>query len=171
MEYLPAWKFNETAESYDVILTKYYNQDRYSGVTLVIDNYDAPPDVDSNGILVTSWHHMFDGQLNIKEIIFADTIKTAHVTSTRAMFCNCPNLERIVLPPFAFRNVTDASFMFQNCPKLREIVAPGLFLTKNTDGKYTLNEMVKKYSTRIIDNTPIARIHCPVSLNLLRRDD
>ena len=166
------WKFVETAQSYDVNLYKNYSLPKSTNGVLIIDTHNAPPMIDVKyQKRVTSWHHMFDNQPNIKEIIFMDTIKTDHVTSTRAMFCNCPNLERIVLPRFAFRNVIDASFMFQNCPKLREIVAPGLFLTKNTDGTYTLNEMVKKYSSRIIKDSPVERRSCPASLNLLHRDD
>ena len=172
MEHQQPWKFIETAENYDVNLYKNYTLPKHANGVLIIDAHNAPPMIDvKDQKCVTSWHHMFDDQPNLKEIIFTDAIKTDHVTSTRAMFRKCPNLERIVLPPFAFQNVIDASYMFQNCPKLREIVAPGLFLIKNADGTYSLNEMVKKYSSRIIKDSPVECRYCPASLNLLRRND
>lgn len=164
------WKFSETAESYDVNLYANYRLPKNLDGVLIINTKNAPPKIDEKRQkLVTSWHHMFDKQPNIKAIIFEDSVDTTHVRSTRCMFANCPNLERIVLPPFAFQNVIDASFMFQNCPKLKEIIAPGLFLMRDIDGSYILNKHIIRYSKRIISDTPIPRMNCPVGLNLICR--
>ena len=112
------WKFSETAESYDVNLYANYRLPKNLDGVLIINANNAPPKIDEKRQkLVTGWHHMFDKRPNIKAIVFEDNVDTTHVRSTRCMFANCPNLERIILPPFAFQNVIDNLLQFRTILK------------------------------------------------------
>ena len=166
------WAIKKTTKegSYDVVLNKDYELPAKFNGTIKITQKNCPPAMNpANQRTLDGWHHMFDGRPDIKEVIFDRDIDTSHVTSTRCMFHKCENLERIVLPDFAFQNVINASYMFEDCPKLKEIIGRGLFLSKNIDGSFSLNKFVEELTEDIIKNTPIPTNACPVGLNILAK--
>ena len=146
---------------YRVELNNYYKKKR-----LIVDKTNAPATF-YDGHLVTGFHHMFDGNTYLEEIIFKDDVELDHITNIRCMFHNCTNLKRIVLPRNAFPNVIDVSFMFQGCRKLEEIIAPG-FLLNWTNGILNVRDDIHNESPGLFSDCPIELNNCPIGLNMIR---
>ena len=139
------------------------------GITLVLDDSFKNEEIikvsDQSMIDddVNSFHHMFDDCECLREVEFTDNLDLSKIVDTRCMFANCPNLERVILPPNAFSSIYDCSYMFQNCPKLSEVIAPRLFVDPCTK---RISPNLCKFS-KMIDGCQVSPSRLPGSLNFL----
>lgn len=157
------WFISKTQRSADSIVKLHKD---YSNKKIVVTSKNAPPKKYNNDF-ITGFHHMFDGRMDIEEVIFEDDVDTSHITSVRDMFRNCRNLKRVVFPRNAFPKVIDVSYMFESCYKLEEVIAPG-FLIEWKKGKPVLREGIHNAQPGLFHCCPISPEKCPIGLNMMR---
>ena len=75
--------------------------------------------LDTSG--VTDMSHLFEGDNNLRSIVFPNSFVTSNVTDTSSMFKGCENLTSLDLTSFDTSNVNNMKEMFSGCSKLENI--------------------------------------------------